>query len=346
MISVTILGWLLIIASAILLPISIISILMLLANSYGTNTFELFGFLTVIVAPPLTFLAAICLLFRMRWAHLYLLILSASLLAHEIHGMIIGPTPEKVTYSASGFKTTVMATSGAYSLPLMAICALLIVFLLSKRVRSEFYTRTKTPPPLPLPADPRGWRVGHHGRDMMYYEEWIGGAWQRIDIDGEMLMGPAHHVIYFRTASAWQAYPEWARNRREEIIARIKAEFRAPEYEYQDDTSSGGGTITPAFPTPAPVTPERRSDPKSLPVLAFGFLLFLGIAGVTGWFAKEALTTGRTMLVIKNTSHRRMVHRDQEPAMFYTIVGLQSFLCIGSLTMVARILVAGCKSGK
>lgn len=43
----------------------------------------------------------------------------------------------------------------------------------------------------------RGWRVGHSGRDSMYYEEFRGGGWERLVIDGEMLMGPAHHVIYF-----------------------------------------------------------------------------------------------------------------------------------------------------
>ena len=76
------------------------------------------------------------------------------------------------------------------------------------------------------------WRVGHRGRDQMYYEELIVGAWERIDIDGEMLMGPAHHVIYFASREAWTSYPSWARGRRDEIIARITSEFREPDYEY------------------------------------------------------------------------------------------------------------------
>lgn len=80
--------------------------------------------------------------------------------------------------------------------------------------------------------DARGWRVGHQGRDRMYYEERHDGSWRRIDIDGEMLIGPAHHVIYFATPSVWQKYPAWARDRRVEIIARITSEFRPPQYEY------------------------------------------------------------------------------------------------------------------
>ncbi|GEM_PF-6312952 len=70
----------------------------------------------------------------------------------------------------------------------------------------------------------RGWRVGHVGRDGMYYEELVDGKWQRIPIDGEMLVGPAHHIIYFASEEARQEYPAWARDRRPEIVARIKTE--------------------------------------------------------------------------------------------------------------------------
>jgi hypothetical protein len=77
------------------------------------------------------------------------------------------------------------------------------------------------------------WRVGHVGRDMMYYEEARDGRWERIEISGEMLIGPAHHVIYFDTAEAWEKrVPDWARGRRNEIISRIKSAFRPPGYEY------------------------------------------------------------------------------------------------------------------
>lgn len=66
----------------------------------------------------------------------------------------------------------------------------------------------------------------------MYYEEFHDNSWKRIEIDGEMLTGRAHHVIYFDSAERWQSYPEWARGRRDEIVARIKSEFREPDYEY------------------------------------------------------------------------------------------------------------------
>lgn len=73
------------------------------------------------------------------------------------------------------------------------------------------------------------WRVGHVGRDMMYYEEFCDGEWRRMPIDGEMLTGRAHHVIYL----SWLTFPDWAKGRETEIVERIRREFREPDYEYQ-----------------------------------------------------------------------------------------------------------------
>lgn len=77
--------------------------------------------------------------------------------------------------------------------------------------------------------DVTDWRVGHVGRDMMYYEEFCDGGWRRMPIDGEMLTGRAHHVIYL----SWLTFPDWAKGRETEIVERIKREFREPDYEYQ-----------------------------------------------------------------------------------------------------------------
>lgn len=66
----------------------------------------------------------------------------------------------------------------------------------------------------------------------MFYEELVDGKWERIEIAGEILTGRAHHVIYFAGPAEWLDYPDWARNRRDEIIRRIKSEFQEPDYEY------------------------------------------------------------------------------------------------------------------
>jgi hypothetical protein len=77
----------------------------------------------------------------------------------------------------------------------------------------------------------RGWRVGHAGRDAMYYEEFREDGWQRMEIDGEMLVGTkANRVIYFDNLQI----PEWATGRRDEIISRIKSEFHPPKYVYDE----------------------------------------------------------------------------------------------------------------
>lgn len=89
----------------------------------------------------------------------------------------------------------------------------------------------------------RGWRVGHRGRDEMYYEEMVNGRWERILIDGEMLCGKAHHVIYFPSHEQWATLPEWTRERQSEIIARIKQAFAPPGYEYQEAEQSNRDTL-------------------------------------------------------------------------------------------------------
>ena len=87
----------------------------------------------------------------------------------------------------------------------------------------------------------RGWRVGHQGRDEMFYEEMTGGRWERIPIDGEMLCGKAHHVIYFTSCTQWETFPDWTRGRQNEIIARIKQGFPPPGYEYEEPEQSHAG---------------------------------------------------------------------------------------------------------
>jgi hypothetical protein len=101
-----------------------------------------------------------------------------------------------------------------------AVILVAILFVVAV-IRSRFQLRRDTV---------RGWRVGHRGRDTMYYEELHDGTWKRMEIGGEMLTGRAHHVIYFGSTP----FPDWAQARRDEIIQRVKSEFRTPDYEYDD----------------------------------------------------------------------------------------------------------------
>ncbi len=77
----------------------------------------------------------------------------------------------------------------------------------------------------------------------MYYEEMVKGHWERIWINGEMLCGKAHHVIYFPSREQWATLPEWTRGRQIEIVARIKQAFTPPGYEYQEAEQSNSDTL-------------------------------------------------------------------------------------------------------
>lgn len=183
-------------------------------------------------------------------------------------------------------------------------------------------------------GEARGWRVGHRGRDQMYYEEFRDGAWQRIEIDGEMLMGPAHHVIYFASPARWAEYPPWAQGRREEIMARIKSEFRAPDYEYYGDEP--GGSTTP--PTPGAAAPPRpnppprpRGDPHGARALLLAIALLFALAGGMGWLVVRGVTTGEVPIPIKQATLRRTASRQSEPAMFWFATGLYALVGAGAL---------------
>lgn len=223
---------------------SAFALLLAIGKPYANASSDPSGIFLIFILPPVTLLAGICLLLRHRWARWWMALLSAAIIVFGIKGLgapdpAYAPMPGSAADAARriGMIQAVACTS---------VGSLALLGLFSRKVRREFQIPTNSAPPaipissppvMPAPApqhETSGWRVGHTGRDMMYYEENHDGAWQRIDIDGEMLTGHAHHVIYFANAETWSRYPEWARHRRKEIIARIKSRFREPDYEYAE----------------------------------------------------------------------------------------------------------------
>jgi hypothetical protein len=182
----------------------------------------------------------------------------------------------------------------------------------------------------------RAWRVGHQGRDQMYYEELHGGVWERIDIDGEMLTGRAHHVIYFAPPERWLQYPEWANARRDEIIARVVSEFREPDYEYH--SASAGGTVARARPVVSP--------PSGKCALFIAVLMLFAIAAGMGWLVTRGIDRGETYYPSTRPSLRRMVSRPREPVMFWTSIGLYAVIGAGTLTLGVLGVRAGRRLGK
>ncbi|MEO8497527.1 MAG: hypothetical protein ABI614_20860 [Planctomycetota bacterium] len=75
------------------------------------------------------------------------------------------------------------------------------------------------------------------GKERLYYEEFKGGQWLRINLFSEMTGNGWRNpqdVIEFPTQNEWASLPEWAHGRREEIVARIKSELREPRYDYKN----------------------------------------------------------------------------------------------------------------
>lgn len=163
----------------------------------------------------------------------------------------------------------------------------------------------------------RDWRVGHRGRDQMFYEERDGFSWRRIEIDGEMLMGEAHHVIYFATPAQWLAkYPAWAQARRDEIIARIKSEFRPPAYEYFE----GGGQMAATSPPVLPASAGTAKGGNSLWMILF----LLGASFYMGWIVQKGLETGAVSFRGKYGVHVDSSRGEKPVAYWFTIAVLSS----------------------
>ncbi|MCP5540377.1 MAG: hypothetical protein H7A52_09590 [Akkermansiaceae bacterium] len=353
---VTILGWMMVVAGAILSIISFFSLLMIIVGSYGTNTADVPGFLLVVVAPPFTLVAGIGMLRRRRWAWLCLVAGLGCFLLVSLFEFTRPPEPAVRTHvSPSGVKTTEYHSGPQFSVPTIVLCAGLLIYVWMPGVRREFgWSRRKQPSPASatrpgsqppkLPDKARGWRVGHAGRDRMYYEEWREDGWRRINLSGEMLTGPAHHVIYFPSPQAWRELPEWARDRRDEILARIKSEFREPEYEYAlDVNTTAGGTDRPVLAATNPARPSRcTARQMGAVILCVG--IFLVLAGYLGWLVKGGWEAKQVTLPSAKATQRRAVPRETEPALYWFSLGLYAAAAAGSLGFAAWMTVQGWKT--
>lgn len=362
---ITALGWVILLLSALLIPISTIALLMILAGSDGTASTDAVGFLSVVVAPPAAFVVGIGLLRRRDWAWYGALGLLVAVILLNVWTLATTRTTTTTHISPAGTRTTVLAAgSNHHSLPLIAISSLVIATLFLPSIRSELGASgrtssqtidgggdhdpvgsilSSTPPHESVSPEARDWRVGHHGRDNLYYEEWQRGRWHRIEIDGEMLTGRAHHVIYFPAPERWQSYPEWARHRRSEIIERIKSTLQPPGYEYYDSSTNGPRTQLQqtAPPLPRPASPAPTSSDHR--VLLLAIVLLLAVAGSSGWAVKYGIEQGTAVLWAKQA--RISASRNDEPATFWLAIGIQSTLAAGCGGLAFWLIFQGWRRG-
>lgn len=83
----------------------------------------------------------------------------------------------------------------------------------------------------------RGWRVRTEGFDA-HYEEWIEGRWQGLSFVNRPLPGRSRREIHLPSELEWAAQPDWLRDRRREILARIREAYPPGLYEYASDAAS------------------------------------------------------------------------------------------------------------
>ncbi len=168
---------------------------------------------------------------------------------------------------------------------------------------------------------------------MMYYEERHDGAWERIEVSGEMLTGRAHHVIYFASPEAWQRYPAWARNRRDEIIARITSEFRPPDYEYYGLDAHTPPSPASTIPNPPINRPPGRRPPPGQRPLLIAVVLLLILAGGIGWFVTRSVARGETSLPVRFSGGHRHVVRAEKPVLFWGSLGVYLVIGVGAAVL-------------
>ncbi len=98
----------------------------------------------------------------------------------------------------------------------------IIFYIILSRVRSSWHLRRQ------------GYRVRWYGRDSFYYEEIEAGQIRRLMICGELMArGPRH--VYFPDPDDWQRkMPDWAKDRRDEILNRISDELGSKHFRYYD----------------------------------------------------------------------------------------------------------------
>jgi len=80
----------------------------------------------------------------------------------------------------------------------------------------------------------RGWRIRCEVAGRWAYEEKIDGTWSGFTFDelGDYRESP--YVIDVRDSARWEACPAWARERRQQILARIASQLRPPHYHLKE----------------------------------------------------------------------------------------------------------------
>lgn len=144
--AITVLGWLIFAGGLALTPISFISLLMIVAGSPGTQTFDPVGFFLVVIAPPLAIVAGFGVVRRWTWGWPAVVASLLVALAWNLY-QAFKPLPESptVTISSGGTKMTTYHSRSATALPTAAVATALLLVFSRGTVRREFLAKRRSP---------------------------------------------------------------------------------------------------------------------------------------------------------------------------------------------------------
>lgn len=82
----------------------------------------------------------------------------------------------------------------------------------------------------------------------------------------------------------------------------------------------------------------KSSGTKHSPALWLAVTVLLLIAGGMAWLVQSGIRKSETFLPAKMASHQRTVYREQEPALFWTSIGIYAVIGTGTLGLAAWML--------
>ncbi|MBK8035653.1 MAG: hypothetical protein IPK22_00740 [Verrucomicrobiaceae bacterium] len=135
----TVFAWGVTILSAMVLPISVISMMMMAVGSYGTSNADPLGALAVFFGPAIMFAAGIGLWRRWKWAWFVMVALMIATVSSNLFTIISVESKPKHFTSASGVETTIVTDGFQNRKGIIMLSGCVLAFLCTRRVRSEFF---------------------------------------------------------------------------------------------------------------------------------------------------------------------------------------------------------------
>ena len=135
---VTLVAWVVMVLSAVMLPISACSALMVAVGSHGTANTTVFGYVSVVLGPVFMLVCGFGLLQRRAWGLYGVLAVLIVVLAINGYDMATAPIEDVTTIRPDGVRHTVLGGGASFLWPFVVFPAVLIAILLTPAARRDF----------------------------------------------------------------------------------------------------------------------------------------------------------------------------------------------------------------